>query len=141
MLKNRAIVDEIEKRFKDFKPNTYDVTRQVKAIDAFEVEAVKNAEATKQAVDLELKDLAATLKNIEEARPFEDLTVVRTSVLRRNLVCRVYGLWLTFGSRTRLLLPRSRSTRRPTSSSPRVAGWCRDTRYVTLEPVEMVFMS
>jgi hypothetical protein len=27
-------------------------------------------------VDLELQDLAKTLKNIEEARPFEDLTVV-----------------------------------------------------------------
>lgn len=75
-LKNQAIVDEIEKRFKAFKPVTYDVSRQIKAIDAFEVEALKNAEATKQAVDLELKDLAATLKNIEEARPFEDLTVV-----------------------------------------------------------------
>merc|ERR1712078_866075 len=38
-LKNTAIVDEIEKRFKDFKPTTYDVNRQLKAIDAFEVEA------------------------------------------------------------------------------------------------------
>lgn len=84
VLKNQAIVDEIERRFKEFKPNTYDVNRQIKAIDAFEVEALKNAEATKQAVDLELKDLAVTLKNIEEARPFEDLTVVRMVV--RNLV-------------------------------------------------------
>lgn len=80
-LKNTAIVDEIERRFKDFKPITYDVNRQVKAIDAFEAEAVKNAEATKQAVDLELKDLAATLQNIETARPFEDLTVVCIAVL------------------------------------------------------------
>jgi F-type H+-transporting ATPase subunit d len=80
VLKNQAIVDEIERRFKEFKPSTYDVNRQIKAIDAFEVEALKNAEATKQAVDLELKDLAVTLKNIEEARPFEDLTVVRIGV-------------------------------------------------------------
>ena len=49
VLKNTAVIDEIERRFKDFKPATYDVSRQIKAIDAFEVEAVKNAEATKQA--------------------------------------------------------------------------------------------
>lgn len=75
VLKNQAVVDEIEKRFSAFKPSTYDVNRQLKAIDAFEVEAIKNAEATKQKVDLELQDLEKTLKNIESARPFEDLTV------------------------------------------------------------------
>ncbi|KAI1779394.1 hypothetical protein F4818DRAFT_249727 [Hypoxylon cercidicola] len=76
VLKNRAVVDEIEKRFSAFQPTKYDVSRQLKAIEAFEVEAVKNAEATKEKVDLELKDLEATLKNIETARPFEELTVV-----------------------------------------------------------------
>ncbi|EPE05272.1 atp synthase subunit d [Ophiostoma piceae UAMH 11346] len=75
VLKNTAVIDEIEKRFAAFTPASYDVGRQLKAIDAFEVEAVRNAEATKEKVDLELKDLANTLKNIEEARPFEDLTV------------------------------------------------------------------
>ncbi|OAA47012.1 ATP synthase D chain [Metarhizium rileyi] len=84
-LKNQAVVDEIEKRFKAFKPTTYDVSRQLKAIDAFEVEAIKNAEATKQAVDLELKDLAATLKNIEEARPFEDLTVDEVAAAEKSI--------------------------------------------------------
>jgi F-type H+-transporting ATPase subunit d len=85
VLKNQAIVDEIEKRFNAFKPVTYDVSRQLKAIDAFEAEAVKNAEATKQAVDLELKDLAATLKNIEEARPFEDLTVDEVAAAEKSI--------------------------------------------------------
>ena len=75
VLKNQAIVDEIERRFNSFQPATYDLNRQLKAIEAFEVEAIKNAEATKEKVDLELKDLEKTLKNIEEARPFEDLTV------------------------------------------------------------------
>ncbi|KAK1768903.1 NAC-domain-containing protein [Phialemonium atrogriseum] len=75
VLKNQAVVDEIQKRFTAFKPATYDLNRQLKAIEAFEVEAVRNAEATKEKVDLELKDLENTLKNIEEARPFEDLTV------------------------------------------------------------------
>jgi hypothetical protein len=70
VLKNQAVVDEIEKRFTAFKPTTYDLNRQLKAIDAFEVEAVRNAEATKEKVDLELKDLEKTLMNIEQARPF-----------------------------------------------------------------------
>lgn len=70
------MVDEIEGQFKAFKPTTYDVGRQIKAIEAFEVQAVKSAEETKGRVDGELRDLEATLKNIETARPFEDLTVV-----------------------------------------------------------------
>ncbi|KAJ4416616.1 ATP synthase d subunit [Gnomoniopsis sp. IMI 355080] len=74
-LKNQAVVDEIEKRFNAFKPATYDVNRQLKAIETFEAEAIKNAEATKEKVDLELKDLAKTLENIEQARSFEELTV------------------------------------------------------------------
>ena len=126
VLKNQAVIDEIEKRFKEFKPTTYDVSRQIKAIDAFEVEAVKNAEATKQAVDLELKDLAATLKNIEEARPFEDLTVVRVFAILMLWI----GMQMLMDCRTRLLLPRSRSTRRLPSSLPRDDGWCLGTRFV-----------
>lgn len=76
ILKNQAVVDEIEKHFNSFKPATYDVGRQIKAIEAFEAQALKNAEETKGRVDLELKDLEKTLKNIEEARPFDELTVV-----------------------------------------------------------------
>ncbi|KAI1823707.1 hypothetical protein F4861DRAFT_305403 [Xylaria intraflava] len=75
VLKNQAVIDEIEKRFAAFQPAKYDVSRQLKAIEVFEVEAVKNAQATKEKVDLELKDLDATLKNIESARPFDELTV------------------------------------------------------------------
>ncbi|KAI1433254.1 hypothetical protein GGR50DRAFT_688407 [Xylaria sp. CBS 124048] len=75
VLKNRAVVDEIEKRFNSFQPAKYDVTRQLKAIEAFEVEAVKNAEATKKEVEKELQNLNATLTNIETARPFDELSV------------------------------------------------------------------
>ena len=75
ILKNQSVIDEIESQTKSFRPQTYDVARQVKAIEAFEMQAVKNAEETKGKVDLELKDLEKTLKNIEEARPFEELTV------------------------------------------------------------------
>lgn len=75
-LKNTAIVDEMERVMRDFKAKTYDVQKQVKAIEAFEAQAVKSAEETKGVVDRELKELEKTLKNIEEARPFSDLTVV-----------------------------------------------------------------
>merc|ERR1712000_176681 len=69
-------------------PTTVDFSAyrsQLKTIDAFEAEAVKNAEATKQAVDLELKDLAATLQNIESARPFEDLTVDEVAAAEKSI--------------------------------------------------------
>ncbi|KAJ5203860.1 uncharacterized protein N7498_004739 [Penicillium cinerascens] len=75
VLKNQAIVDEIENHFKTFKPASYDVNRQLKAIDAFEAQAVQNAEQTKGKVEAELANLQKTLENIETARPFEDLTV------------------------------------------------------------------
>ena len=77
ILKNQAVVDDLEKQFNGFQTKKYDVNRQLKAIDAFEAQAVKNAEETKTKVDAELQDLEKTLKNIETARPFEDLTVVR----------------------------------------------------------------
>ncbi len=84
-LKNQSVVDEIEDHFKRFKPVTYDVGRQIKAIEAFEAQAVRNAEETKGKVDMELRDLEKTLKNIEEARPFEDLTVVCFWLLRGRM--------------------------------------------------------
>ncbi|EKG18099.1 ATPase F0 complex subunit D mitochondrial [Macrophomina phaseolina MS6] len=85
VLKNQAIVDQIEKEFNAFKPATYDVNRQIKAIEAFEAQAVKSAEETKGAVDAELRDLEKTLKNIEEARPFEDLTVDEVAAARPDV--------------------------------------------------------
>ncbi|KAF4574910.1 ATP synthase d subunit [Pleurotus pulmonarius] len=75
ILKNTAIIDEAEKLLKDFKPVTYDVSAHVKAIETFEAKAVEKAKETEAKIDIELKELQATLANIEEARPFEDLTV------------------------------------------------------------------
>ena len=77
-LRNQAVVDDIEKQFNGFQVKKYDVNRQIKAIEAFESQAVKSAEETKAKVDEELQDLEKTLKNIESARPFDELTVVRT---------------------------------------------------------------
>lgn len=126
ILKNQAVIDEIEKHFSNFKPATYDVNRQIKAIEAFESQAVKDAEETKGKVELELKDLEKTLKNIETARPYEDLTVV---------CIRWWGWhWIRLKlCRTKLLLRNHKSTRRLLNSFLRDAGWYQATRYVTLK--------
>ncbi|KAF2155623.1 ATP synthase D chain, mitochondrial [Myriangium duriaei CBS 260.36] len=75
ILKNTAVIDEMEKQLSSFQPKKYDVDRQIKAIEAFEAQAVKSAEETKTLVDQQLKDLDKTLANIEGAREFEELTV------------------------------------------------------------------
>lgn len=75
-MKNQDVINDIEKQFNAFQPKKYDVQRQIKAIEAFEAQAVKSAEETKGKVDAELKDLEKTLTNIESARPFDELTVV-----------------------------------------------------------------
>lgn len=140
-LKNQAVVDEIEKRFKAFKPATYDISRQLKAIETFEAEAVKNAQATKEKVDLELQDLTKTLQNIEQARPFEDLTVVCT---RLRIGCwKFLGKLEMLTDHYRMMLPplSPRSTRRPPSSFPEAAGASPDTRYVYIyAPLHSVFL-
>jgi len=74
VLKNTAIVDEAEKLLASFKLVTYDVGAHVKAIESFEAKAVEKAKETEVQIDIELKDLQATLKNIEDARNFEDLS-------------------------------------------------------------------
>merc|ERR1712169_120141 len=57
ILKNTAVIDEIEQYFKTFKPKTYDVDKQVRSIEAFEQVAIKNAE------------------DIEGARGWDEMTV------------------------------------------------------------------
>ncbi|KAJ7367857.1 ATP synthase d subunit [Mycena olivaceomarginata] len=75
VLRNQSVVDEAEKLLTGFKPVTYDVNAHVKAIEAFEAKAVASAQEMEEKIDVEIKQLQATLANIEEARPFEDLTV------------------------------------------------------------------
>lgn len=75
ILKNKAVVDDVAKALAEYKPVTYDVAAHIKAIETFEATAVAKAKETVEKVDVELKDLQATLANIEDARPFEDLTV------------------------------------------------------------------
>ncbi|KAJ4492301.1 hypothetical protein C8R41DRAFT_920075 [Lentinula lateritia] len=78
VLKNKAIVDEAEKLLKDFKPVTYDVSKHIKVIVAFDAKAVSTAKETEEKIDVELGDLQATLANNEEAHPFQNFTVLDT---------------------------------------------------------------
>lgn len=70
------MINEMEGHVKGFKPKTYDVARQMKAIEAFEAQAVKSAQETKEKVDVQVKELEVTLRDIKEVRGFDDLTVV-----------------------------------------------------------------
>ncbi|EAT85266.2 hypothetical protein SNOG_07800 [Parastagonospora nodorum SN15] len=124
ILKNQAIVDDIEKQFSAFKPQTYDVSRQIKAIEAFEAQALQSAEQTKSVVDKELSDLEKTLKNIEEARPFSDLTVDEVAAAQPDIDKRTEqlvskGRWAVPGYKAKVRRPF-----RPLSISFHIAKPC-----------------
>ncbi|WFD35131.1 hypothetical protein MCUN1_001980 [Malassezia cuniculi] len=70
----KDVVAQAEKILSGFKPVSYDVDAQIKALDSFEAKAVSQAEESAVKLEAELKDLKATLSNIEEARPFDQLT-------------------------------------------------------------------
>ncbi|EDO15817.1 hypothetical protein Kpol_1057p5 [Vanderwaltozyma polyspora DSM 70294] len=88
-LKNTAIVDKIETFYKSYKPVTIDASKQLSTIQAFETEAIANAKETEQLVARELADLQATLKNIESARPFDELTVDEVAASRPDIDAKV----------------------------------------------------
>lgn len=75
VLKNTQVVDELEQHFKSFQPKTYDVNKQLKAIEGFEQVALKNAEEAKGKVEVELRQLEKALSDIEGARPWDQTTV------------------------------------------------------------------
>ncbi|KAI9656627.1 MAG: ATP synthase d subunit [Alyxoria varia] len=74
VLKNTAVIDEVERSMRDYKVKTVDVSRQLKSIEGFEAQAVASAQETASLVSSEMKALEQTMKNIEEARPFEECT-------------------------------------------------------------------
>lgn len=75
VLKNSSVVDKIEQSFSSYKPVALDASKQLSTIEAFEKQALANAKETEQLVASELSALQETLKNIESARPFDQLTV------------------------------------------------------------------
>lgn len=85
VLKNSKVVDEIEKSVKAFKPITYDVSKNLKSIEIFEAKAIENAKLTEKSVLDEIKQLETTLKDIENARPFDQLTVDDVAAARPDL--------------------------------------------------------
>ena len=123
-LKNTAVIDEIEQHFKQFKPATYDVSRQLKAIEAFEAQAVRSAEETKSKVDAELTTLDKALESVETARPLHRLTVVRFP----GLPPLEKELWLIPSLCRKKFWSQNRSsTKLRTEWSRKAAGWCQDT--------------
>lgn len=92
------------------------------------MQAIKNAEETKGKVDLEMKDLEQTLKNIETARPFDELTVVCIAVALRSGEIDGADLWCTFRMISQLLC--QRLMRRLLRSFLEDAGLYQATRYV-----------
>lgn len=89
VLKNQKVIDDIEKAVSQFKPVTYDVSKTLKTIDIFEQKAVENAKLTEKSVDEEIAQLKATLKDIESARPFDQLTTADVEKARPDLTEKV----------------------------------------------------
>lgn len=85
VLKNTKVIDDIEKAVAGFKPVTYDVSKTLKTIDIFEQKAVENAKLTEKSVLAEIEQLQVTLKDIEGARPFDQLTVEDVAKARPDL--------------------------------------------------------
>ncbi|KAL7665355.1 ATP synthase subunit d, mitochondrial [[Candida] zeylanoides] len=85
VLKNTKVIDEVERAVSQFTPTTYDVSKTLKTIDLFEQKAVENAKLTEKSVTDEIKQLQETLKDIESARPFADLTVDDVAAARPDL--------------------------------------------------------
>jgi F-type H+-transporting ATPase subunit d len=75
VLKDQSAVQNAEKILRDFKPVDYDVSKWDQAVDKFQGKAVAAAKETVEKIGAEEKSLKETLANIQEARPFEDLTV------------------------------------------------------------------
>ncbi|EMR10980.1 hypothetical protein PNEG_00583 [Pneumocystis murina B123] len=75
ILKNKSLVNQIEKELKAFRPVKYQVDPQIKAIQQFETKAIENATKISENAKKELTELEMTLSNIQQARPIDELTV------------------------------------------------------------------
>lgn len=84
-LSNSKIIDEVKAKVDAFKPVTYDVSKTLKTIEVFESKAVENAQLTEKSVIDEITQLQATLKDIENSRPLDQLTVDDVAKARPDL--------------------------------------------------------
>ena len=78
-MKDQSAVQNAEKVLREFKPVDYDLSKWNGVVDAFEGKAVAAAKESLAKFSMEEGSLKETLSNIQEARPFEDLTVSRVS--------------------------------------------------------------
>lgn len=85
VLTNKQVVDDIQKKVESFKPVTYDVSKTLKTIEMFENKALENAKLTEKSVLDEINQLNTTLKDIENSRPFDQLTVEEVAKARPDL--------------------------------------------------------
>ncbi|KAG5437734.1 hypothetical protein PCANB_000447 [Pneumocystis canis] len=75
IIKDKTLLNEIEKDVKGFKPLKYNIDSQMKMINLLETKAFQSAKKMEYQIDLELIQLKKTLLNIQQARPIEDLTI------------------------------------------------------------------
>ncbi|RSH93919.1 ATP synthase d subunit [Saitozyma podzolica] len=85
VLKDQNAVANAEKVLSGFKPVDYDVSKWNGVVDAFEGKAVAAAKETLTKISSEESSLKDTLSNIQDARPFEDLTVTEVSKARPEI--------------------------------------------------------
>ncbi|KAK6903154.1 hypothetical protein I203_108417 [Kwoniella mangroviensis CBS 8507] len=85
VLKDQQAVSLAEKVLKDFKAVDYDVAKWNEVVGAFEGKAVAAAKETVNKIQTEQSSLQATLSNIQDARPFEDLTVDEVAKARPEI--------------------------------------------------------
>ncbi|KAG5459226.1 MAG: ATP synthase D chain, mitochondrial [Olpidium bornovanus] len=74
VLKNQDVVKRAESALADFKPVKMALDDQLAVISKFEKKAIEKAEETAKQVEAEVNDLKQTIKNIETARPVDQLT-------------------------------------------------------------------
>ncbi|KAL7424214.1 ATP synthase d subunit [Cryptotrichosporon argae] len=85
ILKDGSAVAAAERALAEFKPVDYDVSKWDGVVAAFEGKAVAAAKETVDKIKAEETSLKSTLSNIQEARPFEDLTVAEVSHARPEI--------------------------------------------------------
>ncbi|KAK8869606.1 hypothetical protein IAR55_000173 [Kwoniella newhampshirensis] len=85
VLKDQQAVSLAEKTLKEFKAVDYDVSKWNGVVEAFEGKAVAAAKETVSKISAEETSLQATLSNIQDARPFEDLTVDEVAKARPEI--------------------------------------------------------
>jgi hypothetical protein len=118
-LKDQSAVQNAEKVLREFKPVDYDLSKWNGVVDAFEGKAVAAAKETLAKISKEEGSLKETLSNIQEARPFEDLTV---SLGCRNGEHPRIRSWRR--ARGSILMYRSTRSERPGPKSPKPPRPC-----------------